>query len=202
MATLTQIPKEAFDSGLLNPEFHEKLILGLRPIADKAGVPVSAVWSRLSQYCEQGADYDWVRDMKLTEDGGLVYAGKLQVPVEEKMRAIVGACLRNYTDARIMSVQEVLKRLKDDSLPDATVLLIPNFCLDKEDAGALAPWEAHNLMGFLIDRATAGRKTILYVASWTTLEKQYGTTMREHLDAYYAHYDKNCFTPAKIGAEV
>lgn len=206
MVALSKVPQEAFDSGLLNADFHERLLLGIDYIAKKAGVPNSAVWSRLSHYCELGADYDWVRDMKLTEDGGLVYVGKHDThgaAVEERMKAIVGACLRNYTDARIISVQEVLKRMKEDAMPDVTVLLCPNFCLDASDGGQIAPWDVHQLMGLLIDRATVGRKTILYVSSWTALEKQYGTTMREHLDTYYACHDaKEGFSPARIGAMV
>lgn len=202
MTILSQIPKEAFDSCLLSREFHERLLLGLDKIVLKAGIPASMVWSRLSHYCEPGADYDWVRDLRINEDAGLVYVGKHEIPATERMKAIVGACLRNYTDARILSVQEVLKRMKDDTLPSATVLLIPNFCLEAEDS-AIAKWDTHQLMGLLIDRATAGQKTVLHIASWTTLEKQYGVTMRDHLEAYYACHDaKEWFTPAKINALV
>lgn len=198
MINLSVIPKAAFDSGLLNREYHDRLLADAVVYCKKAGVPLSALWMPLSHYCLKGQDYEWVKNFRASEDGGLLYLGKHSVPVEEKMRAIVGACLRNYTDARIMSAQDVLKKLKTGDLADPTVLLIPNFCLDKDDGGDIPTWEVSQLLGLLIDRASYGKKTILYAASWAALEKQYGTSMKEHLTLYYATQSGKSFKSPQI----
>lgn len=183
---LSKVPKEAFASGLLNLDVHDRLLLNLERVVKKAGVPTHAVWSKLSDFCEPKSDYAWVRDLHSSADFGLVYVGKLKVPADAKMRAITGACLRNYTDARMFTVQEVIRLLKDDSLPDATLLLIPNFCVDKTDGGDIPTWEVQLLLGMLLKRMSAGQKTVLYISSWTALEKQYGESFKDHLQAHYS----------------
>lgn len=189
------IPKDAFDSGLLSRDYHDRLIADLENIVKRAGVPVSAVWSRLSQLCDADCDYEWVRAMRFSEDGGMAYIGKPKgASVEDRMRGIVGACLRNYTNARMMTVQDVLARLKSGDMPDPTLLLIPNFCMDKADGGDIPTWQVSELLGLLIERASMGKKTVLYAPSWTALEKQYGTSFCEHIKAYYAVYEKGAFS--------
>lgn len=195
---LKLIPQAAFDSGLLNADYHDRLLADVETFAKKAGVPLSAVWMPLSQYCDKSADYEWVRTIKASTDGGLLYLGKHKVPVEEKMRAIAGACLRNYTDARVMSVQDVIKRLKGGEMAEPSVLLIPNFCIDKAEGGDIASWEVSQLLGLLIDRASQGKKTVLYAASWLTLEKQYGTAFKEHLELYYAVHSSKGYSLPKV----
>lgn len=182
----TTIPKEAFSSGLLNKEFHDRLISDLERLVRKAGVPASAVWSRLSDYCKKGEDYDWVRDMRITSDAGLAYVGKTEIPVQDKMTAIVGACLRNYTDARVMTLQDVIKRLKDDTMPSPTLLLIPNFYLGKDEGGDVPTWETTKLLDLLMSRHAEGKKTVLFVSSLPGLEKAYGAPFREHIEGKYS----------------
>lgn len=194
-------PQEAYDSGLLNVDYHERLIANLDAVVRKAGVPHNVVWTRLSAHCAKGQDYDWAVNLRSTLDGGLVYSLKSQVDAENRMKAIVGLSLRNYTDARIMSVQEVLRRLKEDGFEgQPTVLLIPNFSLSASDSGEVASWQVPELLGMLIDRATSGQKTIVYVSSMTVLEQQYGPTMREHLETYYALQTDKAFKKPKVSA--
>jgi hypothetical protein len=194
---LSQVPQEVFDTGLMSRDVHDRLLVNLERIVRKAGVPVQAVFTRLSEFCEKETDYEWVRNLRSPEDAGLVYIGKIGVPVDAKMRAIVGACLRNYTDARMMTVQDVIKQCKDDTMPEPTVLLIPNFCVDKNDGGDIASWDVSNLLGLLISRLQAGQKTVLHISSWTALEKQYGSSFKEHLEAHYCLYGNGFFTAAK-----
>jgi hypothetical protein len=201
MSTI-QIPAEAFAPDLLSKEHHDRLILDLTRVVKTAGVPPSAVWTRLSSVCDKEGDYKWVRDFRINEDGGMVYVGKSSTPIEEKMKAIVGAFLRNYLDARMMTVQDVIRRLKEDVMPMPTLLLIPNFCLDKADGGDIASWDVSSLLGMLIDRASSGKKTVVYISSWATLEKQYGASFVEHFRTYYATCTGKTYSPAKIGQYV
>jgi len=180
------IPAAAFKSGLLDRDYHERLLSDLPQLVAKAGVPMHAVWSRLSDYCT-AEEIAWVRDLRCTPDNGIVFYGDhFAVPVEDKMVAIAGVCLRNYTDARLMPVQEVIRRLKDDDMPTPSVLLIPNFCLPKDGGGDMPTWETTHLMGLLINRMGKGLKTILYCSSLETAEKQYGKAFRAHLESGYA----------------
>lgn len=182
------VPDQAFQSGLLDKTYHDRLLADLERITLKAGVPPDYVWSRLSDYCP-AEDGQWLRAVKRGSTQGLAFVGgkgkKFNPPVEDKMMAMTGACLRNYIDARMMPVQEVIHALKDDSMPHPTVLLIPNFCLDKGDGGNIAQWEISSLLGMLYTRMARNLKTVIYVGSMTALEANYGEAFKAHINAHY-----------------
>lgn len=177
-------PKEVFDIGILNKEYHAALLNDVERFAATAGIPPSFVWSRLSQYCTE-KEVLWVKRMRMGADHGMCYTGEFKVPIEDKMMAVAGACLRNYIDARVMPLQEVLARLKDDSMPHPTVLLIPNFCLAKGDGGDIPQWQSSSLLGLLYSRLARNLKTVLYVSQLPALEKHYGSACLKHINAHY-----------------
>lgn len=181
-----KVPEAAFKSKLLDKVYHERLLSDLTQVVETAGVPAAAVWSRLSEYCTP-EEVEWVRSLRSPADSGLVFTGDgFKVLVSDKMTTITGVCLRNYTDARVITVQDAVRRLKDDSMPTPTVLLIPNFCQEKANGGDMPSWEVTNLMGMLINRMNSGQKTILYVSSMATLQKQYGEAFRSLIEAKYS----------------
>lgn len=198
---MTAVPPEAFTSKLLDKDHHERLILDIEKLALVAGVPPSVIWSRASSFCTPD-EVNWLRHIRSTEDAGLAFMGKgFASSVSDKMLAMVGVFLRNYTDARLMPVQDVLSLLKSGDMPACTVLLIPNFCMEKDNAGDIASWEVSTLMGLLLSRSNRGLKTILYAPSMTTLEKQYGNSIREHIEDRYAISKASGFTPSKLAQE-
>lgn len=181
-----QIPEEVFKSKLLDKDFHERLIQDLQQVVSTAGVPVNAVWMRLSTHCCE-KEMMWVKNMRSASNCGLIFIGaNFPVPAEMKMTAITGVCLRNYTDARMMPVQEVIKRIKDDSMPSPTVLLIPNFCLDKTNGGDVPSWEISSLMGLLLSRVGKGLKTVLCATSMAVVQKQYGDSFKALIESKFA----------------
>jgi hypothetical protein len=184
---MLQIPQEAFKTGLLSKSFHDRLIADLQRLAQQAGIPAKFVWAPLSINCPE-AVVEWVRGMQISQDSGFAYIGKSDPPVETQMMAITGALMRNYVDARMMSVQDVLSRLRKETMPSPSVLLVPNFCLDKADGGDIPTWQVSSLMGLLLDRMAQEKKTILSVGSMTALEKTYGSAFREHIESHYATF--------------
>lgn len=181
---MIKIPEAVFEEGRMDKEFHARLILDLARFSEVAGIVPDMVWSALSDYCSP-EEVEWVRRMKQDKTNGLVYTGTLEVPVEDKMMAIAGACLRNYIDARVMPVQDVITKLKADTMPTPSVLLIPNFCIDKGSGGDIAQWHISSLLGLLYARLAKNLKTVVYVGSWSALEKNYGDAFKKHLDAHY-----------------
>lgn len=183
---MLNIPDEVFEIGILNKDYHERLLADLHKYAAIAGIPVEFVWSKLSAYCTD-QDLEWVRRMREGQDHGLIYEGtNFEVPIADKMMAITGACLRNYIDARFITVQDILQQLKDHTIKSPTLVLVPNFCMSKEEASSIAPWQAADLLGWLYSRMARDLKTVLYVGSMATLEKNYGEAMASHLKAHYS----------------
>lgn len=179
-----QVPDEVFASGLLDKAYHDRLLADLTKVVEVAGIPAKFVWTKLSSFCGK-EEIAWLRTLRSSEQDGLAYTGKLNNPVEDKMMAMVGACLRNYIDARLMSVQDVIQLTKDGDMPSPTVLLIPNFCVDKAEGGDIAQWQTSSLLGLLYTRASKGQKTVLYASSLAALEKNYGRPFRDTVEAHY-----------------
>jgi len=180
------VPDEVFSIGILNREYHERLLADLPGYAAKAGIPQAFIWSKLSDYCSD-KDMEWVRRMREGTDYGLIYEGdSFEVPVADKMMAITGACLRNFIDARMMPVQEVVERLKSGTMLSPTLVLIPNFCMGINDGASIAPWQAASLLGWLYSRVARNLKTVLYVGDMKSLEKAYGSAMYKHLKVHYS----------------
>lgn len=181
---VSAVPKAAFDDGILDKDFHARLLQALEEVAQTAGIPHAFTWTKLSDYCEQGT-MEWVASIKDGLGGGLAFVGQTDMPVEDKMMAITGCCLRNYVDGRMMTVQDVLNRLRKDQMPSPTVLLIPNFSMDKANGGDIPAWQVSSLLGLLYQRLAQAKKTVLYIGSMETLESDYGSAFRKHLEAHY-----------------
>lgn len=178
------VPASAFEEGTLDAQYHERLLADLDRVAETAGVQKAFVWSKLSSYCDTH-EVEWVKRMRKGQDHGLAYVGKKNIAIEDKMMAIAGVCLRNYIDARMMPVQEVLTRLKNDTMPQPTVLLIPNFSLEKKDGGDIPQWQVSSLLGLLYTRLARGLKTVVYISSMESLGLFYGESFKKHVEAHY-----------------
>lgn len=180
------IPLSAFTPGVLNQEYHTKLISNIREYAKTANIPVQYIWSILGDHCLQ-EDFTWVKQIRHVPESGMVYIGqpKDKLPIEDIMMAITGTLVRNYVDARMMTLQSILNHIEGNSMPMPTVLLIPNFFLPQNNGGKIATWEVSSLLSLLLERTAADKKTILYVSNPLELEKEYGTAFKAHLTSHY-----------------
>lgn len=172
---------------ILDEKVHGRLIADLDRVASVANIPKTMIHRTMKDYCTP-EEIDWVRHIR--NRGGdkvsLAYVGDSgDTPIESRMMAMTGACLRNFIDARLMTLQEVINLLKEDAMPEPTVLMIPNFFIGKDDGGQIASWEVSSLLGLLISRLSAGKVTVLYVQSLKQLEAQYGKPFTTHIKQYF-----------------
>jgi len=179
--------ENAFDSNVLDEKFHSRLVRDLDKIAGEANIPVSMVMRSMRDYCTE-EEVEWVKHIRNREGEqvGLAYVGvSIDGPIESRMMAMAGTCLRNHIDARLYTVQEVLKRLGNNTMPDPSVLLIPNFFISKEQGGHISSWNISSLLGLLINRLAAGKATVLYVDNLKQLESDYGKAFVQHIHSYF-----------------
>lgn len=178
--------KEAYDSGLIDRGYHERLIADIKGVVQQAGVDESYVWTPMRKYCGD-EEVEYVTDIKLQtqkEDPvfGMVYIGRVkEAPVNDRMMSIAGACLRNYINAKVMTLQQVIDAMKATSMPSPTVLLIPNFFLSRSGGGRIAEWEVSSLIGLLYQRQQEGKQTVLYVGDWDGMKAEYGQVFADHI---------------------
>ena len=175
----------AISDGIIDESAHEQLLADLAGYTRTAGIPEHFVWTSITKYCDKD-EIDYVMDLKKSlaectgETNGMVYLGAIaKAPVNERMMSIAGVCLRNYINAKVMTVQAVLDAMKTGDLPNnVSVLLIPNF-FDVECH--IAKWQISDLLGMLYQRQQEGKHTVVHVTSKEDLEKGYGNSFNKHL---------------------
>lgn len=172
-----------YASGLLIPEEHARLVMCLDQVAHQASIPGRFIYQHsMKDFCS-ATELDWVRTLKARSDDGkigLVYLSDAP-KVDERMFAIAGACIRNYLDARVYTVQKLLSLLKDGDEPSCDVLLCPNFYLNREAGGHLPSWQVSGLLGMLYSRFSKDLATVIYVESMDGLGAEYGDAFKKHL---------------------
>lgn len=187
---MNTLAKDALESGLMDSDYHERLIADIQGVVKQAGIPEPYVWTPMSQYCGE-TEVDFVINLSTHVDSikpvfGLVYIGKIEgSPVNDRMMSIAGACLRNYINAKVMVVGDVISALREGQMPSPTVLLIPNFFMGKDGSGKVAEWETPLLLDMLYKRQQEGKQTVLYVSDLEALEAEYGHAFTDHIDGKF-----------------
>ncbi len=170
---------------------HRELIRELPNLAKVARIPPQMVYEPLGKYCS-GAEKLWLKTLRIHPEQG-IYGLWYKVPsgVDEKtipvrMQAMAAACLRNYIDARVMTMPEVVNALSKDTMPEPTVLLIPNFWDGWLLDNAGHRYKAERLSELLLQRQLSGLMTVIQAEDpktemWTV----FGKNTMEVLGTYF-----------------
>lgn len=188
----TAMRDKAIEDKLIDEVRHIQLLSDIAGYTRTAGIPEHFVWTSATDYCgEDEIEYIGTIKKSLSDrDGeniGMVYVGEVDgAAINERMMSIAGVCLRNYINAKVMTVQAVLDALKQQTMPtNVSVLLIPNFFSSRKDGGRIAEWEVANLLGLLYQRQQDGKHTILHVSDMTELAAEYGSSFKKHLQSKF-----------------
>lgn len=162
----------AYESGVLRPEVHYRLVEKIDEFASRAGIDPSWVWTPLSSVV--GPDeVAYFRAFRKTDARGLVYYGTFDPPVWRRMGALAGAFMRNFVSVRVVPMEGIVDETMDGEwAPDFDVLMVPDFCPDGLKAN-----DARRRIAFamLMDRMNRGRHTLLACSDGSALERAYGS---------------------------
>lgn len=162
-------------------EKHKRLLDNLTEYAATAGIDQSWVY-----YSMNGTLPDdviaWVRDYNMSKSSGLIIkAGDAaDCPMVCAASLIVAAFLRNYIDARVMSIHALVSETKAGRYEDPTVLILSNFAT----GDTLAKWEITTVSSILIERQLKGKRTVLFAKSMTVISSLYGDNLAYILSGY------------------
>lgn len=177
---------DPYASGVLNREAHGRLVEQLDEFCEQARVPRKYVLQRMAAFNCEDDEITWTRHFRehvAHGKTGLIYLGSWS-RVLERMHAMAGALIRNFIDARVWTVQEVVEAAHEGEPPLFTALLIPNFVATVQGKG-LAPWHVAELHRTLIARHSAEKQTVISVASEKELRAVYGDAVAQHVFDYY-----------------
>jgi hypothetical protein len=168
---------------VLNKEVHAGLLADLDGISETAGVQPRFLRSSMTEYCG-AAETDWVTHFKqYRADGvpGLMLDG-VQKP-DTRCQAITAALLRNFIDARVMPLNQVLELQKTGDMPLPSVLVIPNLYILLPGKG-LPPWQVQAIYDVLLHRAVRSAPTVVYVQDKDEMAKVYGIPFADFLSGF------------------
>lgn len=170
-------------TSILDPVHHERLIADMEHVCKTANVlPLYVKQSMVG--VSQPAEIEWVRQFREhSQNGqGLVLTGSLSP--ETRMMSIAGALLRNFVDARVISLTTMLEMRDNGVLPDCRVMLVPNLFL-RSAGKALPAWKVHIVYDILLARMTSSKPTVVYVEDMNALAAEYGRVFADHLTQHY-----------------
>ena len=94
--------------------------------------------------------------------------------------------MRNFINARLMTINALLDAVQEGVIPDESCLLIPNLFVTKASAATQQGWRAALLMDALVARHAAGLQTVLYASDMTSLGTHYGVEVKDHVESLYS----------------
>jgi hypothetical protein len=153
-------------------------------ICQVAGIQPRFIQESMMNHCTPD-EVEWVVDFwthKKNGEPGIVLLGMEGAWIH--CQAIAGALVRNYIDARVMSLHVMLDSYvagQDMTVPH--VLLIPNFFVVSE-RGNLSEWKVQVLLDLLLARTLRSRMNVLGVENMTDLKTEYGNYFFDSLRDY------------------
>ncbi len=176
------MPFNPYATKVLDPVYHERLVSDLDHVAEVAGIPRAFIWTPTDAYCTE-EEIEWVKTFpkhEATATYGLCYTGQSDIPIRTRMGSIAAMFLRNYKDARVRGVQDLIS--KDVEVPDCTVLLIPDFI----EASVKNPdWINAKMGSIILSRFKSGKSTIIAVSSMSQLELRCGSSIEAHIKTHF-----------------
>jgi hypothetical protein len=175
---MSALPEDSILKNTL--QVHERLLMSINEVSAQSGVPVSMIHKSSVPYLTE-QELDWVlNDWPMTNSSACL-SGALKCSATTKFMAMAAIFIRNYKDARVVTLGQVLAG-EVDTL--ATLLFIPNFYV-KGFGKPLAFHQVQTLHDFLVKRITRNRATVVYVENLDLLATDYGSQIRQHFDEHY-----------------
>lgn len=180
--------QKIYEGGVLQPETHARLVVNMDSVAETARIPAKYIYTSAKDYCGP-VDLEWAKRYKEVDKAGLVFIGDVK-NVADRMMALTGAFVRNFKDARMYIVQDVVEDLKENEMTDCSVLAIPNFHVGSEKGKSLPAWQASLLLGLLLDRYRSNKPTLIYITSFESLKLDYGAAIHDHIEHNFMKISK------------
>jgi hypothetical protein len=178
---MTKLPEDS----VLDPVVHARLLLDIDHVCETANIPPMYLHRRMAPYCRDH-EIAWVKGYPQAKIEGKIAGYRLiGKNSEPRCMAICGAFLRNFIDARVVTLNKLIDDAQKGEAPDPTVMIIPNLFVATQGGKPLTAWQVSLLYDVLLARMVSGRMTVVYVEDMDALANAYGALMREHLLTHF-----------------
>lgn len=169
---------------VLDAVVHERLIQDIKSISEMSGIPALMIRTSMADYCAE-PEKKWVREFQIHRaqgSGGLCLVGGDSATADDRLKAIGAALIRNFIDARVYMLNELIDMMDTGDTPSPTVMLLPSFYLGSY---SYPEWKVQKLHELLMHRVGAAKQTVLYVENLTGMNERYGTAITQYIKAHW-----------------
>ena len=171
---------------VLKAGVHDRLVQDIDQVAAMSRVPASMI-RQSSVGVLSPALVKYIASFRKLRELGLAN-GYLTAPLkktpERIMMAMAAALIRNFIDARVFTLQNLIAADEDYLIP--TAIFVPNF-QNTFVGKPLASHQLQKLYSILLDRAVQDKVTVLYVENKARMMEQYGTAISDFVLSSYTH---------------
>lgn len=158
-------------SGFYSPKL-EPILLNLDMVLANSNVSIDALCTSAKDVCsaqEVSALQHWHQNQK-----GLLYYGSVE-HVYKRMEAVTAALVRNFIDARIYTVNDMVESFMDGAL-EGQVLVVPDFFTPVCENKTHDPFLRYktNAYSFLIKLRQNGQRAIIYTHDVGMFSERHG----------------------------
>src|SRR5271166_2149180 len=177
---------DPYASGVLDEAQHARLVQDIARYAKDAGIQPRWIASRMGDVCSP-KELEYARKLNTHRAGGQIdglcyFQETTKADPLAHMNAMAGALVRNFVRARVMTLGTVFDHLAKGGKVEASLLLIPNFCLSKDEGGSIAPWQAQAMIDLLLQRSADGQQTVLYATDIAAVKAMYGLLLARTIE--------------------
>jgi len=171
---------------MLDAATHSRIIADISNVCRTANIPQNMLWQSATQYCST-VELDWLRHFNVNKKQGrnLLLTGNHMVVPEVKMMSMAAALIRNFKDARLVTVNTIVDAHDDKvEIPDPSIMFIPNLYV-RQGGKSLPSWKAQIIYDVLLDRLASSKPVVAYVEDLEAMGKEYGNSFVQHFKAHY-----------------
>ena len=180
-----QVYGEYYATGILNYQKHWRMVSNIGMYAEQSGIPEYFIY-HTSEGILLPKDVEYLEKFSSHFINGISGAViESNHNFMDRMYSMVGVLIRNFIDARFITLQDLIKEIKSGNSPKSKLICIPNFALDKSEGGNVATWEMSNVLSWMLNSHSQGRQVVIYVETLDYINQQYGGVLRTHIDNHF-----------------
>ena len=180
-----QVYGEYYATGILNYQKHWRMVSNIGMYAEQSGIPEYFIY-HTSEGILLPKDVEYLEKFSSHFINGISGAViESNHNFMDRMYSMVGVLIRNFIDARFITLQDLIKEIKSGNLPKSKLICIPKFALDKSEGGNVATWEMSNVLSWMLNSHSQGRQVVIYVETLDYINQQYGGVLRTHIDNHF-----------------
>lgn len=181
--------KKYYSTGILTYKNHWRIVQNISMYAEQAGIPEYFIYHSCKDILHDAelqylADFNGISDKGIS--GGYYESGADSYI--DRMYSMVGLMLRNYKDAKFITLQDLIFAIKANDAPKSRLVCIPNFALAKDEGGNVATWELANVLSWILNHHSRGRQVVIYAQDLDFIDQQYGGVLRGHIDNHFRKF--------------